>query len=95
MSHPWTMAVPVISTAHCPDSGSLTALVGLRPCAPYMDGAFVYLGHPMEDAYTEPEAWLIPIADWLHELQGRECDGWVRFDSFGDNVAELPAFDWE
>lgn len=95
MTRPWTMAVPVISTGHCPDNDSLTALVGLRPCAPYVDGGFVYLDLPYEGAYTGPEAWLIPIADWLHELQGPDCDGWVRFDGCGDAVAGLPTFNWE
>lgn len=95
MTRPWTMAVPVISTAHCPDNDSLTALVGLRPCAPYEDGAFVYLDAPYDGAYAESEQWLHPIADWLHELQGPDCAGWVRFDSCGDVVAELPTFNWE
>ena len=94
LSRPWTLAVPVISTAHCPDNGILHALAfGDRPVAIYEDG--VFLGHPAKDIYTPCEQWLVPIAHWLHDLQGVDCSCWVRFDSCGDVVAELPTFDWE
>jgi hypothetical protein len=95
LSRPWTLAVPVISTAHCPDNGSALDFVRDRPVALYEDGAFVFLGHPAEDTYTPCEQWLVPIANWLHDLQGVDCSCWVRFDSSGDVVAELPTFDWE
>lgn len=96
ITRPWTICVPVISTVHCPDNGSLHGLAfGDRPVALYEDGAFIFLGHPAEDTYTESEQWLLPIATWLHDLQGLDCSGWVRLDGCGDVIPDLPTFDWE
>ena len=96
IARPWTICAPVISNEHCPDNDSLQAIAGdRRPVALYDDGAFVYLGHPAEDTYTESEQWLTPIATWLHDLQGLDCSGWVRLDGCGDVIPTLPTFDWE
>jgi hypothetical protein len=96
ITRPWTICVPVISTVHCPDNGSLQALAfGDRPVAIYEDGAFIYLSHPAEATYTPGEQWLVPIASWLHALLGANCSGWIRLDSCGDVIPDLPTFYWE
>jgi hypothetical protein len=96
ISRPWTISVPVISTEHCPDNDSLQALAYEGcPVALFEEGAFVYLTDPYEEPYTKTQAWLLPIAHWLYDLQGPDCSGWVRFDSCGDVISTLPTFDWE
>jgi hypothetical protein len=88
---PFAMRIPVLSTAHMPDSAALDKLMqyDTEAVALYDGGGFVKL-RP-HAAYLDEFKWLAPIAFWA------ECNvfEWVRFDADGEEVLGLEVYDWE
>lgn len=86
-----TDTIPCISTAHMPHTNALKRVRerGAAIVAEYEQGGYVYTVHA---ALTQPGFdWLVTIADWART----KGFAWVRFDSDGDVVDGLPAYDWE
>lgn len=88
MTDQWTTLLPVLSTAHMPSALALEDLSGYN-VAMTETGGFVYVG---TDGPGEDAPWLAPVWEWMSN-NGFE-DGWVRFDSAGDEIDGLPTFDW-
>ncbi|MFP3645164.1 hypothetical protein [Paraburkholderia sp. SIMBA_054] len=93
----WTMTIPVLSTAHLTletrnelsNMSQFNAdLTGVNICAEYAEGYFAYFnqgddpGHMSDNVNT--------LRNWA-KANGHE---WVRFDSVGDAIDELPQYDW-
>lgn len=100
MNNPWIMHVPVLSTIHMPGPYEPERLShqGDFPVAfnNADDGMFIYIGREDDGLeYEGDNAWLAPISRWLD--QHPKWDGrWVRFSGdCGDEVDELPKFNWE
>lgn len=86
----WVLNIPVLSTAHMRDEHALEEMTRAQftPVAQYAHGGFVYVQD--EAACVDKFAWFAPVARWARE---REFE-WVRFDSVGDEIDELPTYEW-
>jgi len=85
------MHIPVISTAHVPDSAALDRLRDDMPqvtIAGYDCGWFV---RTAQIEFKDSHAWMAPIAKWA---QANVYD-WIRLDADGDVVEGLEVYDWE
>jgi hypothetical protein len=91
----WNMKIPVLSTAHVPsrEAPGEAAQFGY-PVAAYESGWFIWVGDPQENDYGGPRAWMLPIAQWLIAAYPGTESNWVRFDSCGVEIPDLPMFDW-
>lgn len=85
----WVMHMPVISTAHMPNSKALEGW-NASTCATYAEGGFVYL----PDDVPAGLLWTIPIKVWLMKHFGGDAN-WVRFDADGEEIPDLPTYDWD
>lgn len=81
----WLMTIPVISTCHLPES-VVNNLPQDELYAEYDNGFFIHFGPEYSSRCEE----LMAIAQWA-ESEGFQ---WVRLDSDGDVIDELPKFDW-
>lgn len=96
MNNPWIMHVPVLSTIHMPGPYEPERLShqGDFPVALLDDGMFIYVGSEADgNVYEGYSAWLAPISRWLDKQ--RLPDRWVRFSGHGDEIEDLPKFDWQ
>lgn len=84
LSSPWTMSVPVISTAHMPSTTALSDLK-ITPVMIADFGGMVYI----EDGIVHETKWLNDLAEGLEAP-----DGWIRLDSAGLVIDGLPVYDW-
>jgi len=82
------LQVPVISTAHLPSSDAVDECECLA--ASYDNGWFVYMDDDEPEDGTVPE-WYLAVWRWATP----KGYSWVRFDSDGDRIDDLPTFDWE
>lgn len=92
----WEQTIPVLSTAHMPDTDAVIRLESAPNAAPgaaaaTFDGGFVFIER--EPGAYPANHWLTPIAQWLRSVYPDDVE-WVRFDSDGDLVADLPVYDW-
>ncbi|MFW6855335.1 hypothetical protein ACODYM_29010 [Burkholderia gladioli] len=93
----FTITVPVLSTSHISidtrnELSSMSQLnadvTGVSVCAEYAEGYFVFFDQAndpgrMSDNVRDVRAWA--------QKNGFE---WIRLDSAGDEVAELPKYEW-
>ncbi len=92
MSFPvWTMTIPVLSTSHVSEK-TANWLDDIPPDGPiliagYGDGWFIHVPDDPVDGLPQE---LYP----LFELMNKHGYPWVRLDSCGDTVKELPTFEW-
>lgn len=77
------MRVPVISTAHLPSAEAVDNTDLLS--ATYEGGWFVYVEDDPIGSY-----WYEPIRIWAKV----QDFAWVRFDSYGDVIADLEVYEW-
>lgn len=85
----WEMRTPVLSTTHMRDEFSLDGLS--TQVAEYEYGYFVYIGSP--DTPVDLPDWLQNIAEWAWREYPEDCT-WLRFDRDGDDIDELPEWEW-
>lgn len=93
----WTTTMPVISTRHVPKQ-TMAALYEYRDqvpwmtCATYTYGAFISVPADLNEnmLYASLLDGLRDVFTWAKK-GGNE---WVRLDSEGDTVPELPTYDW-
>lgn len=93
----WTIQVPVISSAHITQETAelLTQNSSSMPVpvATYRHGWFAFIFSPDIDNGVLP-ADLEEVAAWYRQLPEFDYGGWLRLDSDGDVVPELPTYDW-
>lgn len=81
----WVMPVPVLSTAHLPGPSAPEDASLLY--AKYTEGWFIYA---QDDINADTPSWYARIREWAVP---REYT-WIRFDSGGDEIKDLPIYDW-
>ena len=92
----WVMTAPVISTGHLTKATNEMLqeagdTLNWMSCATYEDGYFISV--PDEVVLHElqpPPSDLVAIWAWARAKKF----GWVRLDSSGDDIDELPEYDW-
>jgi hypothetical protein len=90
-THPWTMTIPVLSTAHITPVTNDMLTAGGNPwilSAEYADGYFIYV--PDEDDQAENYPDLAAIFAWARKKEYT----WVRLDNCGSDLDELPKYEW-
>lgn len=95
MKPEWNMKVPVISTSHIEletmNRLSYSRIPGFMS-AEYDEGVFIYVPNPAPD---DCPVGLKAVVDWYNEnYTESEIDCWLRLDSQGDVIEELPTYDW-
>lgn len=90
----WIMRVPVISTRHIQES-TMRAITEQDENLPTVAcptpwGAFVGVGQTEQDDANLEYPDLFPVFTWA-ERSGYE---WVRFDAEGDDIDDLPVYEW-
>ena len=88
----WTLNIPVISTAHAPSMGAIVAFCDNNAAATNFAEGFIFLYIDTEYEWEGDEAWMAPIAAWMKENYPDEW--WLRLDSCGDVIPELPTYEW-
>ena len=94
----WVMRVPVISTAHLTEDVACE-LAETLPCEDFYGllhagtpfGGFVACDDP------DPPPTMEPLPKCLHDCFTWACDEgfeWIRFDAEGDQIGELPVYEW-
>lgn len=92
----WVMTAPVISTGHLTKATNEMLLeagdtLNWMSCATYEDGYFISVPDEIVlDELQPPPPDLVDIWAWARSKKF----GWVRLDSSGDDIDELPSYDW-
>lgn len=95
----WTTTVPVISTCHITQEtarlldaahGAPGDVPGIMICAEYGEGYFIRFddGSCLDEMPDD----LVAIFHWL--AKERFEAGWVRLDADGDDLDDLPSYEW-
>lgn len=93
LAAPWTMTVPVISTAHMPSEDAFHHLPQrFTRVAEFPEGVFVYVG-TKDPAEWDAVPWFQRIMTWFRTSYGPD-QSWIRFDRDGDQIKGLDVFDW-
>jgi len=93
LAAPWTMTVPVISTAHMPSEDAFHHLPQrFTRVAEFPEGFFVYVG-TNDPAEWDAVSWFQRLLTWFRTSYGPD-QGWIRFDHDGDKIEGLDVFDW-
>ncbi len=93
----WVMHVPVLSTAHLTFETANTEIKDNRGpgglyTVPFAEGFIVFSSDSGEDLVGDPE--IPPDMLTCMKWAGKHGFEWVRFDSAGDVVEELPTYEW-
>ena len=87
----WISKIPVISTVHLPGPYAYKSIpvFAISNDKEYIF-AMIYSPATSDEEYENYPQWLKRIVEWA---RNRYCEGWIRFESMGDQVADLPRYD--